>query len=558
MMNTIFIMVQFFFTVVIGIYFLGQLINQRADTDGIKEDSKRECERLNAMRKISLNEPLTEMTRPSTLDEIVGQEDGVKALKIALCGENPQHILLYGPPGVGKTAASRVVMEYAKKSQGTPFKKDAKFIEVDATIMQYDERSIADPLIGSVHDPIYQGAGSYGNQGVPQPKEGAVSKAHGGILFIDEIGELQPIQINRLLKVLEDRKVKFESTYYSSRNKNIPSYIHDIFKNGIPADFRLIGATTKSPEEIPPAIRSRCCEIFFDALKREDILLIMNNAIKKLDIIVDAECCDLMCKYCTSGREVVSIVQTLASKLKLEKRNQAEIKDIEWIIETGRYNPIYSCVLDEGESIGKVNGLAVVGNGSGIVMPIEALCERVEKGMGTVKCGGITENETIKKGNQSFTRISTAKTSVENVRTVLKSVCGLNIDEYDIHLNIPGGIPVDGPSAGVAIFMCCYSAVFNCPVSSKITFTGELGIKGEIQPVGGIREKIEAAISAGADTVVLPKKNYTENLKKYNIGIVPVENIREVIKIIERKKENNNDKYVELNGELATAKSVEI
>ena len=53
MMNTIFIMVQFFFTVVIGIYFLGQLINQRADTDGIKEDSKRECERLNAMRKIS-------------------------------------------------------------------------------------------------------------------------------------------------------------------------------------------------------------------------------------------------------------------------------------------------------------------------------------------------------------------------------------------------------------------------------------------------------------------------------------------------------------------------
>ena len=57
------------------------------------------------------------MTRPSTLDEIVGQEDGVKALKIALCGENPQHILLYGPPGVGKTAASRVVMEYAKKSK---------------------------------------------------------------------------------------------------------------------------------------------------------------------------------------------------------------------------------------------------------------------------------------------------------------------------------------------------------------------------------------------------------------------------------------------------------
>ena len=106
-----------------------------------------------------------------------------------------------------------------KKSNGTPFSKNAKFIETDATIMRYDERSIADPLIGSVHDPIYQGAGAYGVAGVPQVKEGAVSKAHGGVLFIDEIGELQTCQINKLLKVLEDRKVMFESAYYSEENK---------------------------------------------------------------------------------------------------------------------------------------------------------------------------------------------------------------------------------------------------------------------------------------------------------------------------------------------------
>jgi len=78
-------------------------------------------------------------------------------------------------------------------------------VEVDATTLRFDERGIADPLIGSVHDPIYQGAGAYGVAGIPQPKPGAVTKAHGGILFLDEIGELHPIQMNKLLKVLEDR-----------------------------------------------------------------------------------------------------------------------------------------------------------------------------------------------------------------------------------------------------------------------------------------------------------------------------------------------------------------
>ncbi|MDT2266123.1 AAA family ATPase [Paenibacillus larvae] len=154
------------------------------------------------------------------------------------------------------------MLEEAKKNIKSPFRQEAKFTEIDATTARFDERGIADPLIGSVHDPIYQGAGAMGVAGIPQPKPGAVTKAHGGILFIDEIGELHPIQMNKLLKVLEDRKVFLESAYYSSEDVNIPSYIHDIFQNGLPADFRLVGATTRTPDEIPPAIRSRCMEIF--------------------------------------------------------------------------------------------------------------------------------------------------------------------------------------------------------------------------------------------------------------------------------------------------------
>ena len=72
--------------------------------------------------------------------------------------------------GVGKTAAARLVLEEAKRNPKSPFRTNATFIELDATTARFDERGIADPLIGSVHDPIYQGAGAMGQAGIPQPK----------------------------------------------------------------------------------------------------------------------------------------------------------------------------------------------------------------------------------------------------------------------------------------------------------------------------------------------------------------------------------------------------
>lgn len=236
------------------------------------------------MKQIKLTEPLTEKSRPKSFKEIIGQEKGIKALQAAICGPNPQHVIIYGPPGVGKTAAARIVLEDAKSKEFSPFSEDAKFVEIDATTVRFDDRGIADPLIGSVHDPIYQGAGALGSAGIPQPKPGAVTKAHGGILFIDEIGELHPVETNKLLKVMEDRKVFLESAYYSSENPNVPMHIKDIFENGLPADFRLVGATTRSPEEMCPAIRSRCVEVFFRALNAEEIEKIAEDAVKKTRI----------------------------------------------------------------------------------------------------------------------------------------------------------------------------------------------------------------------------------------------------------------------------------
>ena len=181
-----------------------KLIQGEPERRGGAQKQSREMKELAEMRKRSLNTPLSEKARPAKMNEVIGQEEGIRALRAAMCGPNPQHVIIYGPPGCGKTCAARLVLEEARRQKDSPFDKNSKFVEVDATCVRFDERAIADPLMGSVHDPIYQGAGALGSAGVPQPKPGAVSRAHCGILFLDEIGELHPVQMNKLLKVLEE------------------------------------------------------------------------------------------------------------------------------------------------------------------------------------------------------------------------------------------------------------------------------------------------------------------------------------------------------------------
>ncbi len=331
--------IQFFFAIVIGLYFLNLLRSQQGNKVAVERESKKEMEKLQRMREVSLTEPLAEKTRPTTFAEIVGQEEGLKALRAALCGPNPQHVLIYGPPGIGKTAAARLVLEEAKRNALSPFGIKAKFIEMDACTARFDERGIADPLIGTVHDPIYQGAGALGMAGIPQPKPGAVTKAHGGVLFIDEIGELHPIQMNKLLKVLEDRKVFLESSYYNSEDQNIPSHIHDIFQNGLPADFRLIGATTRLANDIPPAIRSRCVEIYFRPLLRDEISLITGNAARKIGFEIEDCAMDIFQSYATNGREAVNMIQIAAGIALNDNKKMITRAIAEWVINFGQYNP---------------------------------------------------------------------------------------------------------------------------------------------------------------------------------------------------------------------------
>lgn len=530
MLGNILAAIQLFFAIVIGLYFFNLLKGQQSNKIAIDKESKKELEKLQKLREISLSEPLSEKTRPASFNDIIGQEEGIKALKAALCGPNPQHVIIYGPPGVGKTCAARLVLEEAKKNPLSPFKENAKFIEMDATSIRFDERSIADPLIGSVHDPIYQGAGPLGVAGIPQPKPGAVTKAHGGILFLDEIGEIHPIQMNKLLKVLEDRKVFLESAYYSSEDPNIPKHIHEIFQKGLPADFRLVGATTRSPEEIPPAIRSRCLEIFFRALTQEEISIIAKNAAEKAGFSIDKDVDKLVGKYANNGREAVNIIQLAGGLALTEGRGNITIADIEWVINSGHYSPRPERRIGNSPEVGYVNGLAVYGANQGTLLGIEAIAMPAAEGKGTIFVTGIIDEEEMGGEGKKIRRKSTAKGSVENVLTVIRKCFGLDTRNYDIHLNFPGGIPIDGPSAGISMVTAIYSAITAKPVDNKVAMTGEVSIRGKVMPIGGITAKLEAAIQAGVTKVIIPKDNWQEQFSKYSIEIVPVERVEEVIK----------------------------
>ena len=477
---------------------------------------------LEKMKYVKLSKSILDVLRPKKQSEIIGQQDAVSSLISKIASPFPQHVILYGPPGVGKTTAARIALEIAKTKAFTPFMGDAKFIEVDATTLRWDPREAVNPLLGSVHDPIYQGAKKeLAELGVPEPKPGLVTEAHGGVLFIDEIGELDVMFQNKLLKVLEDKKVNFDSSYYDVNNESVPLYIKKLFEEGAPADFVLIGATTRLPEEINPALRSRCAEIYFNPLDITDITEIVRNSAEKLNVNINSENAACISSYTYEARKAVNILADCYSNAvsKFGTSTNVEINEeiIKEVISTSRLVVVNKNKSSLVAEIGKINGLGVNGF-LGSVIELEAVCFEREDESGKVRFNEAAGSMT--------------KDSLFNALSVIRKLTSRNIDKYDIHVNCVGGGKVDGPSAGAAITCLVYSALMNIPARMDTCITGEISIRGDIKAVGGVREKILAAKRHGFKHVIVPEENNVETIGIEGINIIAAGNIQEVLNFI--------------------------
>lgn len=492
------------------------------------EKTNVKLERLQALDSKKINKNVMNLLRPENFDEVIGQSRAVKSLISKMASPYPQHILLYGPPGVGKTSAARLALKAAKQLAITPFDQDSKFIEVDGTTLRWDPREITNPLLGSVHDPIYQGSKKdLAEIGVPEPKTGLVTEAHGGVLFIDEIGELDDILQNKLLKVLEDKRVEFSSSYYDPDDENTPGYVKYLFDNGAPADFVLIGATTKDPSQINPALRSRCTEVYFEPLSSSDIEGIIETASTKLNVKLEDGVAELISRYTIEGRKAVNMLSdaygySLYTTNNTIENNVIKLKDVEEVVSIGRYSP-YEIIEDiDNSKVGQVHGLGVSGF-IGSTLEIEAVAfPAKKKGHGTLKF-----NDTAG---------SMAKDSVFNAASVIRKITEKEIRDFDIHVNVVGGGKIDGPSAGAAITVCIISALTNRPIRQDIAITGEISLRGNIKPVGGIFEKIYGARRKGIKLVAVPKANEKEiPLGLNDIDVVALDHIEDLLNIVFEK-----------------------
>lgn len=422
---------------------------------------------------------------------------------------------------------------------------------VDATA------TLSGSLLGDVrHDPFQSGGMETPAHDRVEP--GAIHRAHKGVLYIDEVNLLRLEEQQALLTAMQERA--FPISGRSERSSGALTKTEPV-----PCDFILIAAgNLDAIQGMHPALRSRIRGYGYEVYVNSEMPDTARNRRRLIRFIAQEVRRDM-----GTSREIphfekgaVSIILREAQrragrrgKLSLRLRELGGLVRIAGDLAMEEGAPLttaahvlgarniakpleqqvadrmierrqdYALVVNSGERIGRVNGLAVLGANSGlsdfsgIMLPVEALVTPSQGGGGKIHAtGGLSD---------------LAKESVTNVSAVIKKLTGKDISDYDIHIQFVDTHGVDGDSASITIATAIISALESIPIRQDLAMTGSLSVRGEVLPIGGVTAKIEAAARSGIKTVVIPRANMQDVLldTKYEamIEVVPVDTLDEVM-----------------------------
>ncbi len=419
--------------------------------------------------------------------------------------------------------------------------------------------SHAGALLGDVrHDPFQSG-------GLETPahdrvESGGIHKAHKGVLFIDEINTLRIESQQNLLTALQEKE--FAITGQSERSSGAM-----VKTDPVPCDFIMIAAgNLDALKGMHPALRSRIKGYGYEVYMSDTIEDTPENRQKLVRFIAQEVVRDGKIPHFEksaveeiirearrrAGRKghltlklrdlggLVRVAGDIAHGEKAELTTAAHVlkaKSIARSVEQQLAHQYlerrkdYKLFIQEGAQIGRVNGLAVMGDDSGIVLPIMAeVTPTQSKEEGHIIATGMLKN--------------IAREAVQNVAALIKKSTGKDIAGMDVHIQFVGTYEgVEGDSASISIATAVLSAIQGIPVDQSVAMTGSLSVRGDVLPVGGVTYKIEAAALAGIKTVIIPRSNLgdvlIEDEYKDKIRIIPVTNIEEVLEhsLVGREKD---------------------
>jgi Lon-like ATP-dependent protease len=419
--------------------------------------------------------------------------------------------------------------------------------------------SHAGALLGDVrHDPFQSG-------GLETPahdrvEAGAIHRAHGGVLFIDEINSLEPQSQQNLLTSLQEGI--FPITGQSERSSGAM-----VRTEPVPCRFIMVAAgNVDAVQNMNPALRSRIrgygYEIFFrDSMEdtpenRRKFVRFIAQEVQKDGKIPHFERSAIE-EVIREGRRRSNRKGHLTLKLRdigglirvagdlarqegakvttaahvLKAKETARSIEEQWSDENIRRSRDYHQTVVEGARIGQVNGLAVYGEDSGQVQQIMAVVTPAQGESGQIITTGIFEKrkEPWLRGEDEE---SIVQQSIKNVSALIKKFTGKDIKNMDVHIQFIGTYGVEGDSASISVATAVISAIEKIPIQQNLAMTGSLSVLGDVLPVGGVTFKIEAAAKAGIRKVLIPKANIDDVLieDRYRdiIEVVPVNNIIEV------------------------------